>query len=182
MKPAVEQIRDQLAKIARRDTTAVLKHMAAYAKMKELGYTTEQVALMLLGVSPEYARKALLKIEQDPPMDIAEPPGPGWWGFEDKKQAGYALEAGKAKPARASSFGDAHERVVTLLKNQAPETRGTVDQIVMIPVAIAAPEGSVRTFQRMSNGKIKEIGAVEETFDGVVKRTVVDADVVEVEK
>src|SRR6476619_6684517 len=167
MKDAVQQIKDRLAKIADQDTRLVVEHRNAHLRMNQLGYTLEQLHLMLLGLSPEQARLALLDPERhgtaaavDEGVNTLQ--ADGWWGFADKRQAMMAYQSAQAKPKRAAAVGDAHERVAILIKNQEPEREGGLEQIIMMPAVMAIPAANVKTFRKLSSGRLKAIGAVEE--------------------
>lgn len=194
MKDPVQQIKDRLAKIADHDTRLVIEHRNAYVRMAKLGYTPEQLRLMLLGLSPEDARRALLNPDFVPSDIQASPPEPAeyevemdgiptgkskgdWWGFDSKKQASMAYQASQAKPKRAAAIGDAHERVLTLIKNQEPERATGVDQIIMMPAVLAVPAENVKTFRKLASGRMKEITAKAEEPEEI---GVIDAAVVEV--
>lgn len=163
MKDAVQQIKDRLAKIADQDTRLVIEHRNAFLRMSKLGYTPEQLRYMLLGLSPEQAISALLDpstIESLTPDTTVQ--ADGWWGFDDKRQAMLAFQACQAKPKRAAAIGDAHERVLVLIKNQEPERAAGLEQIIMMPAVMMMPAANVKTFRKLSDGRLKAIAAKEE--------------------
>lgn len=179
MKDAVQQIKDRLAKIADQDTRLVIEHRNAYLRMSKLGYTPEQLRLMLLGLTPDQAVVAILTPEKEQALTGPAVPTDGWWGFEDKRQAMMALQASAAKPKRAAAVGDAHERVLVLIKNQEPDKAAGLEQIIMMPavLAIPVPAENVKVFRKLASGRLKALGTKEEEPEelGVIDVPVVAA-------